>query len=222
MADQANQASGSSVKRKAKQYGKYCVAGGPNNESCKNSSSTPDISMHEFPKERSLLRKQWTQFVQKRRRDWQPSPYSCLCSAHFEPTCFTQRLDLGIESKTKRLLDRSCAVPTIDTASSERTSTVVSPRERRLVSLHYNYKCTYVFDSRVHRFIPVLILLGRMFNFFRSFAKLSSQRKSYRAILWKKKCQCQYQRRQHQLGVRYLLPNQTLQKKTSAKSYGTI
>ncbi|CAB4036724.1 Hypothetical predicted protein, partial [Paramuricea clavata] len=28
----------------------YCVAGGPNNESCKNNSTTPGISMHEFPK----------------------------------------------------------------------------------------------------------------------------------------------------------------------------
>ena len=103
----------------------------------------------------SLLQKQWTQFVQKHRRDWQPSPYSCLCSAHFEPSCFTQRLDLGIESKTKHLLDRSSAVPTINTACSKCTSMTVSPRERRLVSLyyhHYNYKCIYVFYSTIRRF----------------------------------------------------------------------
>ena len=143
--------------------------------------------------------------------DWQPSPYSCLCSAHFEPQCFHQRLGLGLEISsnitTKRLLhgkkrrvrcstglnnvllptlftlvsnigqysepesgvttlfnivdnseqcgqqnivqscfhqyyinlsvftrvDRSCAVPTIDTVEPDRTPHLVSQRERRQV-----------------------------------------------------------------------------------------
>ena len=134
MADQGEQASAPSVKRKSKQLGKYCVAGGPNNESCKNNSSTPGISMHEFPKERSPLQKSWVQFVQRHRRGWQPSPYSCLCSAHFLPNCYHQTLDMGEGTKTKRLLDRSSAVPTIDTVSAEPIAAQVSTRERRLVS----------------------------------------------------------------------------------------
>ncbi|CAB4010749.1 THAP domain-containing 3-like [Paramuricea clavata] len=67
--------------------------------------------------------------------DWQPSPYSCLCSAHFEPQCFHQRLGLGLEVSsnitTKRLLYRSCAIPTIDTVEPDRTPHPVSQQERR-------------------------------------------------------------------------------------------
>ena len=36
----------------AKSGGFYCVAGGPNHQSCKNSSSTEGISMHVFPVKR--------------------------------------------------------------------------------------------------------------------------------------------------------------------------
>ena len=44
-------------------YGRgYCVAGGQNKVSCKNTSYTPGISMHRFPKDESL-RRLWTQFV---------------------------------------------------------------------------------------------------------------------------------------------------------------
>ena len=50
---------------------------------------------------------------------------------------FHQRIDVNLEdtstTKTKRLLDRSMAIPTIDTVSSERTSDAVSSRERRQV-----------------------------------------------------------------------------------------
>ena len=121
-----------------KHLGKYCVAGGPNGASCKNNSSTVGISMHEFPKKvDSSLRKAWIKFVQRHRHNWQPSAYSCLCSAHFEASCFHQRIDVNLEdtstTKTKRLLDRSMAIPTIDTVSSERTSDAVSSRERRQV-----------------------------------------------------------------------------------------
>ena len=46
-----------------KHGGKYCVAGGPNNVSCKNTSYTPGISMHRFPEDESL-RRLWTQLTQ--------------------------------------------------------------------------------------------------------------------------------------------------------------
>jgi hypothetical protein len=121
-----------------KNLGKYCVAGGSNNESCKNNATTPGISMHEFSKPGNQLWNLWIKFVRRHRMaDWQPSPYSCLCSAHFEPQCFHQRLGLGLEISsnitTKRLLDRSCAIPTIDTVEPDRTSHPVSQRERRQV-----------------------------------------------------------------------------------------
>ena len=120
-----------------KYLGKYCVAGNSNNESCKNNSSTPGISMHEFPKPGNRLRNLWIQFVKRHRPNWQPSPYSCLCSAHFEQQCFHQRLDIGVENTnkptTKRLLDRSYAVRTIDTVQSDRVPYLISPRERRQV-----------------------------------------------------------------------------------------
>ncbi|CAB3987393.1 THAP domain-containing 2-like [Paramuricea clavata] len=76
-----------------KNLGKYCVAGAPNNESCKNNSTTPGISMHEFPKPGNQLRNLWIKFVRRHRMaDWQPSPYSCLCSAHFDPQSFISDL----------------------------------------------------------------------------------------------------------------------------------
>ena len=130
--------------KSTKYLGKYCVAGGPNNESCKNNSTTPGISMHEFPKPGNRLRSLWIKFVRRHRMaDWQPSPYSCLCSAHFEQQCFHQRLDLGLEIgsniTTKRLLDRSCAVPTIDTVQSDRNPQLLSQRERRQVKYCITY-----------------------------------------------------------------------------------
>lgn len=136
MADKSAQGSVRATKEK-KYLGKYCVAGGPNKSSCKNNFLTAGISMHEFPKKDSSLRKSWIQFVQRHRHDWQPSSYSCLCSAHFEASCFHNRIDINLEgtstTRTKRLLDRSLAVPTVDTVSSERTSDAISSRERRQV-----------------------------------------------------------------------------------------
>ena len=78
-------------KKKQKQLGKYCVAGGPGNVSCKNSYLTEGISMHGFPKAEGKITNLSTKFVQKYRPNWKPSSYSALCSAHFEPHCFTLR-----------------------------------------------------------------------------------------------------------------------------------
>ena len=110
-----------------KQLGKYCVAGGPGNLSCKNNSCVEGISMHGFPKSEGNLRKTWIKFVQKHRPNWQPSPYSALCSAHFEPRFYLQRPDIDVRQldtnqsfRTKRMLDRKVAYPTIDTVEPER------------------------------------------------------------------------------------------------------
>ena len=122
---------------KGKKYpGKYCVAGGPNG------------AMHEFPKKvGSSLRKAWIKFVQRHRHNWQPSSYTCLCSAHFEASCFHQQIAVNLEdtntAKTKRLLDRSLAIPTIDAVSTERTSDAVSLRGRMQVR-EYQYVNNYI------------------------------------------------------------------------------
>lgn len=67
--------------------GKYCVAGGPNGISCKNSSQIPGISMHYFPSNKET-RQKWTRFVRQHRPDFIPSQTSTLCSEHFEDDCF--------------------------------------------------------------------------------------------------------------------------------------
>ena len=46
--------------KKAKKGAKnYCAASGPNKVNCSNKTGTPEISMHNFPKEESLQQK-WT------------------------------------------------------------------------------------------------------------------------------------------------------------------
>ena len=158
----------------ARYLGKYCVAGaGPHNESCKNSSTTSGISMHEFPKLGNHLRNAWIQFVRRHRMpDWQPSPFSCLCSAHFEEQYFNQRLDLGLQinsdNKTKRLLGRSCAIPTIDTVRSVGTSTTVSKRERRQVM---KFCCIYLYWQNICNEIEIktIGIINRFKNVFNRF-----------------------------------------------------
>ena len=101
-----------------KQGGRYCVAGGPNKVSCKNISYTPGISMHCFPKD-ARLRRLWTQFVQRHRANFEPSEYSALCSAHFEPTCFQRKLSWEDEvaHRTPRTLLKQGSVPNVDTVA---------------------------------------------------------------------------------------------------------
>ena len=67
-------------KKAVKPGGRYCVAGAPTMESCKNTSYTPGISMHTFPTE-PKVRAKWVKFVQKHRIDFgEPvSRYAALC-----------------------------------------------------------------------------------------------------------------------------------------------
>ena len=101
-----------------KHGGRYCVAGGPNKVSCKNTSYTPGISMRSFPKD-VRLRRLWTQFVRRHRANFEPSEHSALCSAHFEPTCFQRKLSLGDEAadKTPRTFLKQRSVPNVDTVA---------------------------------------------------------------------------------------------------------
>ena len=89
---------------------------------------------------KSELRNSWIKLVQKHRPNWQPSPFSALCSPNCEPRFYLQRPDIDIMQldtsqsfRTKRMLDRKVAYPTIDTVEPERQATIISPQERRQV-----------------------------------------------------------------------------------------
>ena len=58
-----------SERKVPKSGGRYCVAGLPNNESCKDNTYTQCISMHTFPMDPGL-RAQWVKYVQKHRVDF--------------------------------------------------------------------------------------------------------------------------------------------------------
>lgn len=125
---------------KRKRRGDYCVAGGPNKVSCKNSSYSEGISMHCFPKD-EIVRKKWTNFVQKHRKNFVPSNKSCLCSAHFDENCYENRpvpfVDLpNMEQppRFKRYLIKG-SVPTNDVAGrTPEMPKTPSARQRRQVS----------------------------------------------------------------------------------------
>ena len=89
-----------------KRGGRYCAAGTPNQESCKNTSYTPGITMHLFPTE-PKCRAQWIKFVQRHRVDFgEPiNRYASLCSAHFEPSCFENSLARSMGFKVKNNLE---------------------------------------------------------------------------------------------------------------------
>ena len=124
----------------AKSGGFYCVAGGPNRQSCKNSTSTEGISMHVFPSDEET-RKKWVDFVRRHRPDFQPTRYSALCSIHFEAQCFNRMFslaDLESESgsssmtKSKRRLEKG-SIPTIHAANEPPQKESVSERCHRQV-----------------------------------------------------------------------------------------
>ena len=126
-------------KGKRESLGKYCVTGLPGDVSCTNNSKTGGgISMHNFPSSESY-REKWIRFVQRHRVKWLPSKSSALCSAHFEPSCFEQRLDLSLGEgnfRTKRYL-RKDAIPTIDCVETvlNKSSAAKTERERRTVRI---------------------------------------------------------------------------------------
>ena len=133
--------------QRPKKGGKYCVAGGPKNVSCKNCTYTPDVSMHVFPKDETT-RRLWVKFVRKHRPDFKPSQSSALCSVHFEPTCYTRLsiMSQDHQSKGKRILLKG-SIPTRDTVAPFSTPEA-SPRERKKVSafivvLQVNFRYTW-------------------------------------------------------------------------------
>lgn len=124
------------AEKRAKKGGmNYCVAGGPNKANCSNKTGTPGITMHYFPKNESL-RQKWTRFVRIHRKDFVPKKRPCLCSAHFDKSCFehkpvflTDERDQAMELR-KQLVKGS--VPTKDTVVPY--TSPLSSRKRRRVS----------------------------------------------------------------------------------------
>ena len=124
--------SGSTRKKRG---GRYRVAGAPNSTSCKSTSYTDGISMHQFPKD-PVVRKKWVKFVQRHRADLDESSVTrctSLCSVHFEESCYQRKmsLDLGEFSNMKKFLVRG-AIPTRYSVDPER-SDVLSERRKRQV-----------------------------------------------------------------------------------------
>ena len=127
-------------KGKVKRGGRYCVAGGPNKTSCKNSSYAEVVSMHYFPSVDDV-RQKWTTFVRRHRKDFVPSKMSTLCSVHFEESCFEQRAAIfSGESanllKFKRFLIKG-AIPTRDMVVPY-SSPKSARKQRKVSSLLYS------------------------------------------------------------------------------------
>ena len=114
--------------------GRYCVAGGPNGQSCKNSQFSDGISMHKFPhnERRRDLHQQWLRFVRHHRPGFLASNSSALCSVHFESSCFTTSLELA-RSLGIRILNPN-SVPTLDVVGQGITGEKPTSRGQRQVS----------------------------------------------------------------------------------------
>ena len=118
--------------KEVRRGGRYCVAGAPNKQSCRNTSYTPGIRMHQFPND-PVLRGKWVQFVRRHRADFNPtSKYVALCSAHFEDSCYERRSLLSdVESNMRSFLKKG-SIPTRD-AVTPSAPEVLSERSKRQV-----------------------------------------------------------------------------------------
>ena len=121
--------------KSVKRGGRYCVAGAPNQQSCKNSNKTPGIRMHQFPTYLSI-RAKWVQFIRRHRHDFTDpsSRYASLCSAHFDESCYERKLSLfsGVAELEMRSFLKRGSVPTRDPVIPEAPQ-VLSERSKRQV-----------------------------------------------------------------------------------------
>lgn len=134
--------------RLIKRGGKYCVAGSRDNVSCTNTSYSTGISMHKFPSDKVVCQK-LTSFVRKHRPNFKPSKTMVLCSAHFEPTCFTQLASvLSLDCATRRVLVRG-SISTRDTVVSFTPEPLTSRGKRQVSSfiLGFRFTCINTCDS---------------------------------------------------------------------------
>ena len=125
-----------------------CVAA-----NCTNKSSLSlGISLHTIPffnddrPEAKRRRKIWVDFV-KAKRVFQPSKASTLCSAHFLPEDYERRFSI-LPGQTRHNFPKLrsddfgiCVFSSIHAPSKESSSEppVQSPRDRRMVSLCFEY-----------------------------------------------------------------------------------
>ena len=134
----SSQSGGETVPRAEKRGGRYCVAGTENNESCRNTSYTPGIKMHQFPSD-PVTRKKWIEFVRRHRPTFpdDPKPSASLCSAHFEDVCYARNPFVqipGMENiKFNKTLIRG-ALPTRDTVFPSGPPALTTRSKRRVSS----------------------------------------------------------------------------------------
>ena len=83
-------------------------------------------------------RKRWVDWVRLKRARWEPTRHSCICSSHFTPESYTQRM--FIPGTTRRLITDECGVaafPTIHAMKDgdDTGDNIVSNRARRQLGL---------------------------------------------------------------------------------------
>ena len=88
-----------------------------------NNTPTDKITLHAFPKRKTLAR-QWSKFVTTKRAHWKETPASKICSQHFTVDLFTNymKVDLGF---AKILQLKANAVPTIWKKTTHNESLIV-------------------------------------------------------------------------------------------------
>ena len=75
----------------------YCVAA-----NCNNSQTTPGITMHELPRNRSAVRRKWIKFIQFKRADFLYAPHHAhLCSDHFSECDFANPIEYRMSKLTR-------------------------------------------------------------------------------------------------------------------------
>ena len=92
-------------KKKKREPGKRCAVMFCNN------TNADDVSLHQFPRH-DPLRRQWIQFVlRKRDNDWKPGS-GHICSNHFSPDCF-EGMGAKLAGFVSKLPLKKTAVPAI-------------------------------------------------------------------------------------------------------------
>ena len=84
----------------------YCVAA-----NCKNSQTTPGITMHELPRNRPAVRRKWIKFIQFKRADFLAAQHHAhLCSEHFSECDFANPIKYRMSKLTRcsGTLSKSC------------------------------------------------------------------------------------------------------------------
>ena len=73
----------------------YCVAA-----NCNNSQATQNITMHEFPRNRPAVRRNWVKLVHFKRADFDAAPHHAhLCSDHLAECDFANFIEYRISKR---------------------------------------------------------------------------------------------------------------------------